>query len=54
MSEDDDFARLRELESISKTRNEEKSRKVLEVLLADLSFDADGPLAFPQTCRHFS
>ena len=44
MSEDDDFARLRELESISKTRNEEKSRKVLEVLLVDLSLDVDGPL----------
>ena len=44
MSENDDFARLRELESIAKTRNEEKSRKVLEVLLTDLSFDVDGPL----------
>jgi hypothetical protein len=44
MSEKDDFARLRELESIAKTRNEEKSRKVLEVLLTDLSFDVDGPL----------
>jgi hypothetical protein len=44
MSEDDDFAQLRELESITKTRNEGKSRKVLEVLLVDLSFDVDGPL----------
>ena len=44
MSENDDFARLGELESIAKTRNEEKSRKVLEVLLTDLSFDVDGPL----------
>ena len=44
MSEDDDFARLRELESIIKTRNEKKSRKVIEVLLVDLSFDVDGPL----------
>jgi hypothetical protein len=44
MSEDDDFARLRELESIVKTRNEEKARRVLDVLLADLSFDVDGPL----------
>ena len=44
MSENDDFARLRELESIAKTRNEEKSQKVLEVLLTDLSFDPDGPL----------
>jgi hypothetical protein len=44
MSEDDDFARLKLLESITKTRNEEKSRKVLEVLLVDLSFDIDGPL----------
>jgi hypothetical protein len=44
MSENDDFARLGELESIAKTRNEEKSRKVLEVLLVDLSFDVDGPL----------
>ena len=44
MSENDDFARLGELESIAKKRNEEKSRKVLEVLLVDLSFDVDGPL----------
>ena len=44
MSENDDFARLGELESIAKTRNEKKSRKVLEVLLVDLSFDVDGPL----------
>ena len=44
MSENDDFARLRVLESIAKTRNEEKSQKVLEVLLTDLSFDPDGPL----------
>jgi hypothetical protein len=44
MSENDDFARLKELESIVKTRNEEKSRKILEVLLTDLSFDVDGPL----------
>ncbi len=44
MSEDDDFARLRELESIAKTRNDEKARKVLDVLLTDLSFDDDGPL----------
>ena len=44
MSEHDDFAQLKELESIAKTRNEEKALKVLDVLLADLSFDADGPL----------
>jgi hypothetical protein len=44
VSEDDDFARLRELESIAKTRNDEKARRVLDVLLTDLSFDADGPL----------
>ncbi len=44
MSDNDDFVGLRELESIVKTRNEEKSRKVLEVLLVDLSFDVDGPL----------
>jgi hypothetical protein len=44
MSEDDDFAQLKELESIAKTRNEEKALKVLDVLLADLSLDADGPL----------
>ena len=44
MSEDDDFAQLKELESIAKTRNEEKALKVLDVLLADLSFDADDPL----------
>ena len=49
MSEDDDFAQLRELESITKTRNEGKSRKVLEVLLVDLSFDVDGPL--DEACR---
>ena len=44
MSEDDDFARLLELESIAKTRNDEKARRVLDVLLTDLSFDIDGPL----------
>ena len=44
MSEDDDFFRLRELESIAKSRNEEKALRVLDVLLVDLSFDADGPL----------
>lgn len=44
MSEGDDFARLRELESIAKTLNDEKARRVLEVLLTDLSFDADGSL----------
>jgi hypothetical protein len=44
VSEDDDFARLRELESIAKTRNDEKARRVLDVLLTDLSFDDDGPL----------
>lgn len=44
MSENDDFARIKELESIAKTRNEEKSRKILEVLLTDLSFDVDGPV----------
>jgi len=44
MSEEDDFARLRELELIAKTRNDEKARRVLEILLTDLSFDADGPL----------
>jgi hypothetical protein len=44
MSEDDDFSRLRELESIAKSRNEEKALRVLDVLLVDLSFDADGPL----------
>ena len=49
MSEDDDFARLKELESIAKTRNEEKSRRVLVVLLEDLSFDVDGPL--DDACR---
>jgi len=47
MIEDKDFARLRELESIVKTRNEEKARRVLDVLLADLSFDIDGPLDEP-------
>ena len=44
MSDEDDFARLRELESIAKTRNDEKARRVLDVLLTDLSFDIDGPL----------
>ena len=44
MTEDDDFSRLRELESIAKSRNEEKALRVLDVLLVDLSFDADGPL----------
>ena len=44
MIEDDDFVRLREFESIAKTRNDEKARRVLEILLTDLSFDADGPL----------
>ena len=44
MSEDDDFSLLRELESIAKSRNEQKALRVLDVLLVDLSFDADGPL----------
>ena len=44
MNEDDDFARLREFESIAKTRNDEKARRVLDILLTDLSFDVDGPL----------
>lgn len=44
MIEDDDFARLREFESIAKTRNDEKARRVLDILLTDLSFDVDGPL----------
>ena len=49
MNENDDFARLGELELIAKNHNEEKSRKVLEVLLTDLSFDVDGPL--DETCK---
>ena len=44
MSEDDDFALVKVFESMEKSRNEEKSRRVLEVLLADLSFDVGGPL----------
>ena len=44
MSEDDDFALVKVFESMEKSRNEEKSRRVLDVLLADLSFDVDGPL----------
>jgi hypothetical protein len=44
MSEDDDFARLKEFESIAKIRNQEKSQQVLAVLLTDLSFEVDGPL----------
>ena len=44
MIKDDDFARLLEFESIAKTRNDEKARRVLDILLTDLSFDVDGPL----------
>jgi len=44
VSEDDDFALVKVFESMEKSRNEEKSRRVLDVLLADLSFDVDGPL----------
>lgn len=44
MSEDDDFESLKLLEAAAKSRSEEKSRKVLAVLLTDLSFDADGPV----------
>ena len=44
MSEDDDFALVIVFESMEKSRNEEKSRRVLDVLLADLSFEVDGPL----------
>jgi hypothetical protein len=44
MSEDDDFAKVKLLESFAKSRNEDKARRVLEVLLTDLNFDADGPL----------
>jgi hypothetical protein len=51
MSEDDDYARLRELESIGKARRDEKARRVLDVLLTDLSFDPDGPL--DEACSAF-
>ena len=44
MSEDDDFAKLWSLELLAKSRNEKKSRSVLEVLLTDLSFDPNGPI----------
>jgi hypothetical protein len=44
MSEEDDFKNLKLLESIAKSQIEEKSQRVLDVLLTDLSFDADGPL----------
>ena len=44
MSEDDDFARVRTLELLAKSRSEERAAKVLDVLLADLSFDVDGTL----------
>jgi hypothetical protein len=44
MSEDDDFSKLKSLELLAKSRNEQKSRAVLEVLLTDLSFDPSGPL----------
>jgi len=44
MSEDDDFARVRALELLARSRSEERAAKVLDVLLADLSFDVDGPL----------
>ena len=44
MSEDDDFARVRALELLARSRSEERAAKVLDVLLADLSFAVDGPL----------
>jgi hypothetical protein len=44
LNDDDDFARLRPLELAAKARHENQSRKVLEVLLTDLSFVPEGPL----------
>jgi len=41
MSDADDFRKLKTLELQAKSRNEEKSRKVLEILLTDLSFDPE-------------
>lgn len=42
MSGDKDFARVKLLQEFARSRSEEKARKVLEVLLTDLSFDVDG------------
>ena len=42
MSDADDFSKLKALELQAKLRNEEKAAKVLEILLTDLSFDANG------------
>lgn len=39
MSEDKDFARVKLLQEFSQSRSEEKAKKVLELLLTDLSFD---------------
>jgi hypothetical protein len=44
MSEDDDFARVRTLELLARSRSEDRAAKVVDVLLADLRFDVDGPL----------
>ena len=44
MSEDDEFLKMKSLELLAKSRNEQKSLTVLEVLLTDLSFDPDGPI----------
>jgi hypothetical protein len=44
VSEDDNFALVKVFESMEKSSNEEKSRRVLDVLLVDLSFDVGGPL----------
>ena len=44
MSEDDDFAQLKSLESSARSRSDQRSNALLEVLLTDLSFDPNGPL----------
>ena len=44
MKEEDDFARLKLLESSARSRSDQRSMALLEVLLTDLSFDPDGPI----------
>lgn len=42
MSDADDFSKLKTLEMQAKWLNDEKARRVLEILLTDLSFDPEG------------
>ena len=44
MTDADDFTKLKALELQAKSRNEEKAKKVLEILLTDLSFEIDSSL----------